>query len=494
MFVELYNPWTMLEPRTADLSAVDPVTNLPGVQLNKVTPAVGGRTSPVWRLIIVDPTKNAPTNGDELPDPDNPIIGSRPSIERAAYFVNTTGMALPVGSTDAVQVQGANGATMNGVSYFPLVNSPGPLVVPPSGYAVVGSGDNNQANRTYIGFEANQAAGKPASTRLVTMNPADLTDGRVVKNTLDQPTGTIPPKVLGIDYGVVTGFNAPVAQRMSVSEPTVGYPPYEIDGSGKAVVPNPTTGQYTETLDLPPDQQRDTIAGGPEPGIWALLNRNGTTADYRIIYLQRLADPTRPWAADTAGSDPRQWNPYRTVDAMTVDLTVFNGVTTAVDPTLTVGVYHFESHQRGEKNYLPLDGPNEMDLWKQEPANKQQVGWSTPQIPGAAPFATCNFNQPLLQSLGFLNKPFQPPSGSPPTTPPGDSLYPFPWLNWSYRPFNNVYELMLVPALSSSRLLARNTVDPRRYFGYVDGAVRRTGTLDVLRQPRPAPRSLIRTS
>ena len=161
LFVELYNPWTMLEPRTADLSAVDPVTDLPGVQLNKVTPAVSGRI--VARLEADhrrSDEENAPTNGDELPDPDNPIVGSRPSIERAAYFVNTTGMALPVvGSTDAVQAQG--------VSYFPSVNSPGPLVVPPSGYAVVGSGDNNQHNRTYIGFETGKTGSpvRPAWSR-----------------------------------------------------------------------------------------------------------------------------------------------------------------------------------------------------------------------------------------------------------------------------------------------------------------------------------------
>ena len=53
-------------------------------------------------------------------------------------------------------------------------------------------------------------------------------------------------------------------------------------------------------------------------------------------------------------------------------------------------------------------------------------------------------------------------------------------MNWSYRPFNNEYELLLVPAVSSSRLLARNTTDPRRYFGYVDSTVRRQrGTPDV---------------
>ena len=207
-----------------------------------------------------------------------------------------------------------------------------------------------------------------------------------------------------------------------------------------------------------------------------LLNSNNTVSAYRIIYLQRLADPTRPYVADTTpGSTPQQWNPYRTIDAMTVDLTTFNGVTSDVDPTLSAnGVWHFEARQRGEKNYLPGNAPaaaggvGEVNLWKQEPASKAKagVGWIGG---GATATGSMYFNQPLNQTLGYLNKPYGPPS-NPPTT--GDSQYPFPWLNYSYRPFNNVYELMLVPTVSSSKLLARNTVDPRRYFQYVDGAVR----------------------
>ena len=72
------------------------------------------------------------------------------------------------------------------MSYYPSANSATSVVVPPSGYAVVGSGDQlHQQNRTYIGFETGQTAGNPTSTRMVTMNQADLTDARVVRNTAD---------------------------------------------------------------------------------------------------------------------------------------------------------------------------------------------------------------------------------------------------------------------------------------------------------------------
>ncbi len=128
-----------------------------------------------------------------------------------------------------------------------------------------------------------------------------------------------------------------------------------------------------------------------------------------------------------------------------------------------------------------------MDLWKQEPANKMALGLAAAQAwtgGGATPKGTHYFAQPLNQTLGFLNQPFGQPAATP--SQPGDSQYPFPWLNWSYRPFNNEYELLLVPALSSSRLLARNKLDPRRYYNYVDKATRATFSASSLTVYDPA--------
>ena len=44
---------------------------------------------------------------------------------------------------------------------------------------------------------------------------------------------------------------------------------------------------------------------------------SGTYADYKTVFLQRLADPTSDYDALR--------NPYITVDWMPIDLTVFNG-------------------------------------------------------------------------------------------------------------------------------------------------------------------------
>jgi hypothetical protein len=483
LFVELYNPWTIREPRTTDLSYVDPTTKIAGIQLNKTTPTLNGNTSPIWRLVIVDPSVQTPsTNGDEFPDPDNPIVANRPTIERVAYFVSLTGGTATVYTPPGdAQVKFSLSAT-NAMAKQPFVVNPG-------GYAVVGSGNSAQNNRTFIGFQTGQTTGNPGTTRMVSLNTADLTDARVVRNTLDPapPAGTPIPKVLPIDF----------PQRLSVSEPTGGYAKYEIDANRTQQTPSAANDQYPVTLDIPVDMQRSVVSQEVFKGvpIFKWLNNDGTIPAFRIIYLQRLADPTRPFVADNApGATPQQWNPYRTIDAMAVDLTTFNGVSTAADPTATKGAtlagvstaLHFETHQRGEKNHLPLATATEMDIWKQEPGNKSTLtppGWSgSGSLPSASNMC---FSASLSQTLGYLNKPFAPPAGAPTTALPGDSQYPFPWLNWSYRPFNSVYELLLVPTVSSSRLLARSTTFPRRYFGYADGAVRAQTNPPGSYQPQP---------
>ena len=62
--------------------------------------------------------------------------------------------------------------------------------------------------------------------------------------------------------------------------------------------------------------------------------RNGTTANYRSVHLQRLANPLLPWnpgpkLADGSANPEHQpnlpINPYRTIDSSSVNLTAFNG-------------------------------------------------------------------------------------------------------------------------------------------------------------------------
>lgn len=146
------------------------------------------------------------------------------------------------------------------------------------------------------------------------------------------------------------------------------------------------------------------------------LLRNGTTANYRTIHLQRLANPMLPWnpppfLADGKTKNPDHRdnlpiNPYRTVDTASVDLTAFNG-TTSAEANYPVAandaqnkllqwrpwemseqtkyqekyaqdkqVWHFRSSERGgwaRLNVLgaaasPTVSPPQRVLWAQEPA------------------------------------------------------------------------------------------------------------------------------
>jgi hypothetical protein len=128
-------------------------------------------------------------------------------------------------------------------------------------------------------------------------------------------------------------------RRPSGTSPFPVFKPTEANGEGRYAPPGSTIGSTNTTyFDVPFDLYR------------AELNRTGTTANYRTIHLQRLADPLVPWnpppgqVKDATGKDMHKpnlpINPYRTVDSSSVDLTAFNGVSDAEGsyPTEPIGV------------------------------------------------------------------------------------------------------------------------------------------------------------
>ena len=271
LFVELFNPWPAMAPQMPDLAP----SGGTGAELTKLS---GPSGSPVWRMIIVDPTKQPSSavlnpNGDELPDPDNPNpdptnprISARPVIERVAYFVPLQGLPYPTTDDRGNQV----------VSYYPSATNSRQIIVAPGGYAVVGSGDHQQGNYTYIGFPtsgppASLAAKPSGNSRWITMNQNDVANGdpRVLKSTVDpmQPNAA-PAQVLGIDQAIPAGNGIGASQRLSVSEPTKGYAYYEHQPSGTgnnngaSVSYVATSGKYGSTLDIPVDEQRSIVQQG----------------------------------------------------------------------------------------------------------------------------------------------------------------------------------------------------------------------------------------
>ncbi len=86
---------------------------------------------------------------------------------------------------------------------------------------------------------------------------------------------------------------------------------------------------YDGAAGLHPDKPFDHNDGAGPVVIESPLHINdwmglGTYPDAVAVFLQRLADPTRPWHVDD--------NPYLTVDSAPIDLTVFNGDGNATEP------------------------------------------------------------------------------------------------------------------------------------------------------------------
>lgn len=228
------------------------------------------------------------------------------------------------------------------------------------------------------------------------------------------------------------------------------------------------------------DEPLDTVAGRPLRDDNLLVTH--TQVNYKTVFLQRLANP---WAA----YDPIK-NPYRTVDWMPIDLTVFNGEDKPVgweatprgmagepwdqDPNnWTDTDLHFQARQRGRVTVDPAHYGNNalFNIWAQtsEDLSASIVGTSGSAV----------FNYDLQHTLGYLNKAFCDPT--PATTPgrttawitkadnvsdsyvgdPWDLPDPadptkriqWPWLTWSGRPYVSELELPLVPASPSGRLL-----------------------------------------
>ena len=128
---------------------------------------------------------------------------------------------------------------------------------------------------------------------------------------------------------------------------------------------------------------------------------NGTLSNHRRIHLQRLANPLAPYNAET--------NPYLTIDVMPVDLTIFNGVESAVaDPSIAVQDNKFGCFQRGANNAVA-----DRYLWPQEQTTFD-LG-----VPPAAGLHRFDFL--LRNTLGYLNSSYGTaiiPGTAPPAPPP----------------------------------------------------------------------------
>ena len=128
LFVELYCPWTMMEPKSADIYGTGQGSAQSGVNLQATTPASGATLpSPVWRMIVLDPTQNSSNITGDIADPDDPNPPTPLTIERGIYFLAYGTVKTPGDES---------------VEYFSSSATPGNSIlgVWPGQYAVIGPG------------------------------------------------------------------------------------------------------------------------------------------------------------------------------------------------------------------------------------------------------------------------------------------------------------------------------------------------------------------
>jgi len=228
-----------------------------------------------------------------------------------------------------------------------------------------------------------------------------------------------------------------------------------------------------DALDTPQDKQFGLIPFDDNPEPQAQQPILGTVNNYRTAFLQRLADPT-------LSHDPVT-NPYRTVDWISIDLTVFNGEDDAALVSAVQEKYAQRSRQRnGKLRHLNNDATafeeapdiknvlysyqTDFEATRDVPtavvgrsyfrlgngvgsadALHSSFGLLNTMWPGVNPDFNDGFSQPLNNTA--LGQDQNLPTGA---------YVQHPWLN---RPFASPLELMMVPACSQGRLFEEFSFD-----------------------------------
>ena len=424
-YVELYNPWTDNEGLPGEFYDKDDEHK--GIDLTTRSPD----GQPVWRLLIHKEDRYRDTVF-------NPRLEG-PSA-KGVYFVDT-------------RVNHPADGSRNGWDWYRSSNNP---IAPLRGghYAVIGSRLNQTISRSTTGGGDGPTI---ATNRRIELRPSRDPDGsflRVVNNRDDEVnTQDIRPVV-----AIVVDRTRHGQYGYSLTTPSRGYPNTVRSGSSTSVFSQAAAngeGAYNPPIDTPLDRTR-----GHE---FDYLNHTQTLTNFRVIHLQRLADPT-------ANFQSRE-NPFLTIDTMPVDLTVYNGITDSKkDPADKSNSVMFESRERGEianKDHPAKDakGVRIVDLYSHEELERKKT------IIADGPDKKNDlyiFPNNLEHTLGYLNKTYDGEQ-APQRIKPGEfvpkhedaldvykgapSGKTFAWLTWLNRPYLNPLELMLVPRSSSQFLL-----------------------------------------
>jgi hypothetical protein len=387
-FIELYNPWTQ---NSFNQQFDSTLYANQGVDLSRAN----NNGDPVWRMQIDRPERQDGTQAQPLrfvyfTNPGGANRGEDPLTQEVFY---TTHQSRPVrpGSQAVIGTQGISAGANRYRSYMGRLDTMTQANEIPD---TLGLDDTN-----YIEIDLSNAA-----------NP-------VVRRNFPMAIARNVSTIIPIDRYVGQANPGGNPRPFSISDPFGGYP----DVSLPTVVQVPDGYRYTPPMtpmdDFPPapgDQNRD------DEDINAVMQQDLTTEGFRVLHLQRLANPAMAWDA--------LLNPYITVDSVEMDLLAFNGArsNSVPEPTPPGGTLT----TRSDADSFERNNDNIPDriLWRSQ--RGRQIG-----APG--PMPNHYLNMEWRESLGQTNTLFQPDN-------PGNILA-FPWLTWNNRPYVSHLELMNVP-------------------------------------------------
>ena len=513
--------------------------------------AVSPSGAPVWRIAISEPHSNEPTAAPDVVatafpdlasyDPNEPLVHGTPgatlALERFIWFnsnrVNSGPQASVVTGTDSSDY--ADPAAINSVitanSFADLTdpnsvfvakdsaNGGGTRLLSPGQYLVIGPRET-----TFLGSRSD-GSGKSLypSRQRIDLLSGTATLWKNANGNVNPPTQvrTSPafgasayhaaPSRLIVGSFLPTGWSANSFTHgvpgLSVSEPLSnsyytsipanhyrqGAAMAPLDEDGFAGADYPLLDAYldledtstTSAIDVPLDNGTGIL---PNNGTEPIL---GTIDRFCSAFLQRLADPTRAYHPVT--------NPYRTVDWMAIDLTVFNGEAAPSDIEQGGASYAHRSRQKTGNgvnslfSYSTNQGEftgggaasvgnaslTELDFFHFTTAERflySSLGFLNTDTSTEADYSTLpdltQRGHSNLSFAGFENSLGTPPiiPGSPPTIGASTTTVtgfdrnqpqiPFVRHSWLNRPFATVAEITLVPSCAQGQLFQAYTFSP----------------------------------
>ena len=308
---------------------------------------------------------------------------------RMPRFVTTLGRVLGLGADPSSQAQTNDDVHVDGlerVRRIELCPHPDPNVSQvlvaangafPTGGDAVATTDGDRDNEiVFVDASAPPERQYRKCLRLPPTNwdTPDRTQDRKVDATFVAPAVAIPVDDMNISEPIY-GYEVAEREREELEARNPGPQKWNPDaasgegaytGSGGFAAAN-----NSQHFDLPFDIDPEFQSVGSVP-------------NYRVLHLQRLADPSMPWNPPPGYNAHRDdtfkeehnpnlpVNPYLTVDSASVDLTVFNG-TSSSEPKQLRNDLHTQSKERGA--VAVAAGANNPEpqrvIWKQEPASAE---------------------------------------------------------------------------------------------------------------------------